>query len=404
MKLRVLPTSLSLKGKRVLVRVDWNIPLKGQAAAEDSLKLERSFATIRDLSKRGAVVLLLTHLGRPKKRDAAYSTKKLAHHATVYSSLPISFLDGAVDRAGDLDRMKKHVEDAKPGTIFLLENVRFLKGEESNDVKLAKAYASLGDLFVNDAFASCHRSHASVVGISKQLPAYAGPSLVMEVSGLEKLITKPKKPFLAIVGGSKLSTKIDVVQALLKKADRVLIGGAMAHAFFVAKKMQIGKSYIEKEGIAAAKKLLKHPKMLLPTDAVVATKIDAKSHPRVVDIGQVKKTDCIGDIGIETMRAWSAEIARAKTIVWNGPLGVTEYPAFSHGSLVIAHALAARSKGSSYGVVGGGDTLPVVLRSGMAEWIDHLSTGGGSMLEFLAHDGKLPGLAPLYGAGKQKKR
>lgn len=404
MKLRVLPTSLSLKGKRVLVRVDWNVPLSGQAAAEDSLKLERSFATIRDLSTRGAIVLLLTHLGRPKGRDTRYSTKKLAHRATVYSGFSIAFLDGAVDRATDLDRMTARVEAAKPGAIFLLENVRFLKGEESNDVKLAKAYASLGDLFVNDAFASCHRSHTSVVGIAKQLPAYAGPSLVREVSGLEKLITKPKKPFLAIIGGSKLSTKIDVVNALLKKADRVLIGGAMAHAFFAAKKVHIGKSYVEKEGIAAAKKLVKQSKILLPTDVVVATKIDAKSHPRVVEIRQLKKTDCIGDIGTETMRAWSAEIKKAKTIVWNGPLGVTEYPAFSHGSLVIAHALAARSRGSSYGVVGGGDTLPVVVQSGMAEWIDHLSTGGGAMLEFLAHDGKLPGFVPLQGTAQKKKR
>jgi phosphoglycerate kinase len=403
MKLRVLPGSASLKGKRVLVRVDWNVPLTGQAAEDDSLKLERSFVTIRDLSKRGAIVLLLTHLGRPKGREEKYSTKKLAHLATVHSGIKISFLDGAVDRPSELAHLKKRIEDAKPGSVFLLENVRFLKGEESNDVKLAKAYASLGDLFVNDAFASCHRVHTSVVGIAKQLSAYAGSSLVMEVSGLEKLITKPKKPFLAIVGGSKLSTKIDVVQALLKKADRVLIGGAMAHAFFAAKKMQIGKSYIEKEGIMAAKKLLKHPNILLPTDAVVATTIDAKSHPRVVEIKQVKKGDCIGDIGTETMRAWSAEIRKAKTIVWNGPLGVTEYPAFSHGSLVISHAFAARSRGSSYGVVGGGDTLPIMLHSGMSEWIDHLSTGGGAMLEFLALEGKLPGLAPLVGGSSKKK-
>lgn len=395
MKLRQLPASTSLKGKRVLVRVDWNIPLKGQAADEDSLKLERSFATIRALSKRGAIVVLLTHLGRPKGRDARFSTKKLAHLATVHSGLRISFLVGAVDRATDCASMKASLEEAKPGSIFLLENVRFLAGEEKNDAKLATAFASLGDLFINDAFASSHRAHASVAGIAKKLPSYAGPMLLAEVAGLEKLLKKPKKPFVAVIGGSKLSTKIEVVKALLAVADRVLIGGAMAHAFFAADKQSIGKSYVERESIAAAKKLRTNSKIRLPVDAVVAKKIDVKSHPRVALIGKLMATESIGDIGTETMRLWSEELRKAKTIMWNGPLGVTEYPAFSHGSLVIAHAIAAQSKGSCYGVVGGGDTLPVMLRSGMAEWVDHLSTGGGAMLEFITLKGRLPGLLPL---------
>ncbi|MFA5935911.1 MAG: phosphoglycerate kinase [Patescibacteria group bacterium] len=400
MKLRVLPASMSLKGKRVIVRVDWNIPIAGKGTEEDSLKMERSFDTIRDFAKRGAVVLLLTHLGRPKKRDVAHSTKKLAHIASVLSGLKIHFVGEAVDDKKDLAKLAKAVQSAKNGSIFLLENVRFLKGEEQNDLKLAKAYASLGDVFVNDAFASCHRAHVSVVGIAKQLPAYAGASLANEVAGLERLLKKPKKPFLAVIGGSKLSTKIDVLTKLLSIADRVLVGGAMAHAFYAAKKMQIGKSYVEKSGIVAARKLLKHPKLVLPVDAVVAKTIDAKAHPYVVPVHKVKKQEMIGDIGTETMMAWSDEIKRAGTIVWNGPLGVTEYGAFSHGSLVIARAIAARSKGKCYGVVGGGDTLPIVLQSGMSEWIDHLSTGGGAMLEFMTMAGKLPGLEALAASKK----
>ncbi|MEO5928117.1 MAG: phosphoglycerate kinase [Patescibacteria group bacterium] len=403
MKLRVLPTSLSLKGKRVVVRVDWNIPLTGQATDDDSLKLERSFATIRNLSERGAVVILLTHLGRPKGREAKYSTKKLAHIATVLSGLKVHFLGDVVDTTSGKKKLEASVCSAKNGEVFLLENVRFYAGEEKNDPKLASAFASLGDFFVNDAFASCHRAHASVVGIAKKMTSYAGPSLVMEVAGLERLLSKPKKPFLAIIGGSKLSTKLDVLAALLKIADRVLVGGAMAHAFFAAKKMQIGKSYIEKEGIAAAKKLLKNPKILLPIDVVVASKIDAKAHPHVVAVTDVKKNEAMGDIGTETMRLWSEEIKKAKTIVWNGTLGVTELPAFSHGSLVVARAIASRSKGPCYGVVGGGDTLPVMLRSGMGEWIDHLSTGGGAMLEFIANSGVLPGITPLIQSPSKKK-
>jgi phosphoglycerate kinase len=403
MKLRQLPATTNLHGKRVLVRVDWNIPLTGRGTEEDSLKMERSFETIRNLSKRGAIVLLMTHLGRPKGRDPKLSTKKLTHIAAGLSGLTIQFLSEDISNASRREVAMKHIAAAKPGSIFLLENVRFLSGEEKNEAALATAFASLGDLFVNDAFASCHRAHVSVVGIAKKLPSYAGPALLAEVAGLERIITKPKKPFVAVVGGAKLSTKIEVLNALLSIADKVLVGGAMAHAFFAAKKLSIGKSYLEKESVAAAKKLLKNPKLVLPTDVVVANKIDAKVHPHVVLVKDIKKSDMIGDIGTDTMQAWANEISKAKTIVWNGPLGVTELPAFSHGSLVIGRMIAARSHGLTYGVVGGGDTLPVMIRSGMSEWIDHLSTGGGAMLEFIAKKGKLPGLMALEGAGVKPK-
>jgi len=394
MKLPVLSSSKNLKGKRVFLRVDWNVPLKGAFAAEDSLKVTRTVSTAKNLAKRGAIVLIATHLGRPKGRDAELSTSKLLPKLKD-SGLEIVFLGDSLDEKAGLKSATDKVNAAKPGTIFLLENVRFYAGEEKNDLKISKAYASLADMFVNDAFASCHRKHSSVVGVAKLLPHFAGPTLVEEVSALSKLLEKPKHPYLAIIGGAKLTTKLPVIEALLKVADKVLIGGAMAHAFFAAKKLEIGKSYVEKEGIAAARKMLKNPKIVLPVDAVVAKKVEPGAKATTANVLKLKKTDAIGDIGPVTMREWSDEIRKAKTIVWNGPLGVADIPAFSHGSMVICRAMAARSRGKAYGVAGGGDTLPVVLSSGMEEWFDHVSTGGGAMLEFIVEKGKLPGLMAL---------
>ncbi len=400
MKLPVLPPSKNLRGKRVFLRVDWNVPLDSgslgsqTAGAEDSLKLERSMATVRSLKERGAIVIVATHLGRPKKRDPKFSTKRLLRLLSE-RGLEVGYLPQDVMTAAGAKDLERIVTKALPGTVFLLENVRYYPGEETNDVKLAKAFAALAEVFVNDAFASCHRKHASVVGVAAQLPHFAGPSLLEEVRALEKVLDKPKKPFVAIVGGAKITTKIGVVNTLLKIADHVCIGGAMATAFFAAQRREIGKSYVEKEGIAGARKLLKNKKIVLPTDVVVSIKIEPNTYARVVDVKNVGKKEMIGDIGPDTMRAWAALIQKAKTIVWNGPMGVAEISTFSHGSLVIGRAIAARSKGSAYGVAGGGDTLPVAMATGMAEWFDHLSTGGGAMLEFIAEKGRLPGLVAL---------
>lgn len=409
MKLRALPSKTSLKGKRVLLRVDWNVPVAGPFSGEKALKLERTFGTIRNLADRGAVVIVMTHLGRPKGRDPKLSTEKLAHIAHGMSDIPIHFCGEALDAPTGLKKAQDLVHVAKPGTVFLLENVRFLKGEETDAPTLAKAYASLGDLFINDAFAASHRKHASVVGVAKLLPSYAGPSLAAEVTALSKLLEKPKRPYIAVVGGAKLTTKLGVLESLLTVADRVLVGGAMAHPFFAAKKLKIGKSLIEKKGIVIAKKLLKNPKLALPTDAVVSLKLDPKK-AHVVFLNGVKATEVIGDIGTETMMTWSLWLKKAKTVVWNGPVGVAEIPTFSHGSLVLARVIASKSKGPCFGVVGGGDTLPVVAKSGMGEWFDHISTGGGAMLEFIAKKGDLPGLRVLREtahaaskAGKKKK-
>ena len=394
MKLRLLPPKTSLKGKRVLLRVDWNVPLTGSFAGEKALKLERTFGTIRNLADRGAVVVMMTHLGRPKGRDMKFSTEKLAHIAHGMSDIPIHFCGEALDTPAGLKKAQEMIHVAKPGTVFLLENVRFLKGEETDAPGIAKALASLGDIFVDDAFAASHRAHASVVGVAKILPSFAGPSLAEEVAALSRLLEKPKRPYIAVVGGAKLSTKLGVLEALLKVADRVLVGGAMAHPFFVAKGIKIGKSFTEKGGAAIAKKLMRNPKLALPTDAVVAPKLDPKK-AHVVPIKEIKANEVIGDIGTETMMTWAAWLKKANTIAWNGPVGVAEIPTFSHGSLLLARVIASRSKGSCFGVVGGGDTLPIVAKSGMGEWFDHVSTGGGAMLEFIAKKGSLPGLRVL---------
>lgn len=395
MKLPILSPSKSVHGKRVFLRVDWNVPLDAGFGAEDSLKLSRSIETVKMLKERGAIVLIATHLGRPKGKDPKLSTKRLLRLLSLEHGLEVGHLPYALDIPHSLAQVSAIVSKALPGTVFLLENVRFSEGEEKNDAKLAKAYASLVDIFVNDAFASSHRSHASVVGIAKLLPHFAGPTLVDEVKALEKVIEKPKKPYVAFVGGAKITTKIEVVNALLQIADHVCIGGAMAHAFFVAQKREIGKSYVEKEGVAVAKKLLKNKKIHLPVDVIVSKKIEAHAYARVAPITGVLKSEMIGDIGPQTMREWSGLIAQAKTLVWNGPMGVAEIPAFSHGSLTIGRAIASRSKGKAYGVAGGGDTLPVALSTGMSEWFDHLSTGGGAMLEFIVKKGKLLGLLSL---------
>ncbi|MBD3251146.1 phosphoglycerate kinase [Candidatus Uhrbacteria bacterium] len=395
MKLKQLSKSTSLKGKRILVRVDWNVPLPANASSGKARKITRTIPFLRELQKRGATVLIMTHLGRPKGREMKYSTKGLARAVKAYTDLPVEYLNVDLSTSGGAKAFKTDVDTLKPKSIVCLENVRFQPGEVQNDAKLAKRYADAADLYINDAFASCHRAHASVVGIGKSVPTYAGPGLVAEVTALHKLLQKPRKPYYAFIGGAKLSTKLPVIEQLLKIADKVFIGGAMAHPFFVAQKYGVGKSLMEPDGVKIAKKLLKNKKIVVPTDVIVGPKIAAGVTVRRAAVNGVKKTERIGDIGTETVMEWVDELNHAETIVWNGPFGVTELPAFSHGSLVIAKALAIRSKGRPYVVVGGGDTLPVVAKTGMDDLYDFVSTGGGAMLEFISKKGKLPGFVPL---------
>ncbi|MBD3281595.1 phosphoglycerate kinase [Candidatus Uhrbacteria bacterium] len=393
--LPALNKKASLRGKKVLLRVDWNIPLHDVPTEGDLLKIERSAETIKWLKRQGAVTIVLTHLGRPKSKDDSLSTVRLLPFAEAYLEDPLMFCGEDIEAEEGLIAVKQCIDSTKNGGVVLLENVRFYAGEETNDKKLAALYASLADIFINDAFASCHRKHASVAAIAKLLPHYAGPALQEEVAAASKLLGKPKKPFVAVIGGAKLSTKLPVINSLLKKADHILIGGAMAHAFLKAKRVEVGKSYLEEGSVKLARKLIKNKRIHLPEDALAAKALKEGASPRRASIKDISKSEKIGDIGPITMQKWSALIKNAQTILWNGPVGITELPAFSHGSMVIGYAVASRSKGKAYGVVGGGDTIPVALATGMDEWFDHISTGGGALLEFIATGGKVPGLTSL---------
>jgi 3-phosphoglycerate kinase len=262
-------------------------------------------------------------------------------------------------------------------------------------ISIAKAWASLGDIFINDAFAASHRAHASVVGVAKLLPSYAGPSFVQEVERLGRLLEKPSSPFVAIIGGKKLSTKIPVLKELLARCDRVLVGGAMATPFLAAQKLQVGKSYLEKASITEAGKLLKKSGLLLPVDVMVADKLVTSPKLKRVTVDAVGKKDIIVDIGPATLAQWATIIAGAKTILWNGPVGWTECKPCGSGSRFIARMIGTRAKGPAFGVAGGGDTLPVLADTKAAKWFDFISTGGGAMLEFIAQKGRLPGITAL---------
>lgn len=396
--LPTLSAKNALRGKKILLRVDWNIPLHQVPTEGDLLKIERSVETINWLKRQGARILVITHLGRPKGHDKKLSTVRLMPFAEAYLGSPVMFCGEDLETEEGRLEIKDTIKASKNGDVLLLENVRFYAGEEKDDKALAELYASLADIYINDAFASSHRKHVTVSCVTKYLPHYAGLSLVSEVAAVSKIISKPKKPFVAIIGGAKLSTKMPVISALVKKADKVLIGGAMAHPFLKAKRMEIGKSFIEDGSVALASKLVKDKKILLPEDAIVAKSINSKSVVRSSRLKDIKKTEMIGDIGPNTMRSWSSIIKTAQTILWNGPLGVADIPAFSHGSLVVGYAVASRSHGKAYGVVGGGDTIPVALATGMDDWFDHISTGGGALLEFISTGGKLPGLTALLSA------
>ena len=384
------------------VRVDWNIPLHAGMSMEESLKLTRSYPLLEQLRASGAITLLLTHRGRPRGRVASLSTKPLAALVSKHSGLSVQYLNTDLSSAKGRVRYERDLDQFLPGDVVLLENVRFQKGEETCAASLVKAYAEHADAFINDAFASSHRPHATVTGLARALPSFAGPALCAEVDALSTVVKNGKhhRPFVAVIGGAKLTTKLPLIRSLLTTADKVLVGGAMAHPFLAAKRIPIGTSYLEKGSTAPARALMNHKRLMLPVDVVLQGKRAAR--PRAVSIRTVGRTDTIMDIGPETMRVWAAEIRNAKMIVWNGPMGKAEESAYAHGSLLIGRAIAARSQGKAFGVAGGGDTLPVVAQTGMQEWFDFVSTGGGAMLEYLASRGRLPGLAVLQGKDKHR--
>jgi len=381
-------TDLDVKGKRVLVRVDFNVPIKDGKVTDDT-RITAALPTIQYLLDNGAAVILCSHLGRPKEGpDPAYSMKPVAEHLATLISAPVKFAEDCIGPVAE-----KAAAELKPGEVLVLENTRFHPEETKNDPAMAKALASLADLYVNDAFGSAHRAHASTAGVAEYLPSAAGFLMEKEIRYLGNAIADPVRPFVAILGGAKISDKIGVINNLLSKADKILIGGGMANTFLAAKGYQMGDSLVEAEVIDQAKELLEKSagKLVLPVDLVIADAFDAEANMKVIPVGDVPAGWRVLDIGPETVKAFGAEIASAGTVVWNGPMGVFEFPRFAEGTYGVAKAVA-NSKAIS--IIGGGDSVAAINQSGLSDKITHISTGGGASLEML--EGlELPGVALL---------
>jgi phosphoglycerate kinase len=385
-----------LRGKKALVRVDFNVPLTDDLKVADDTRIVESLPTIRKILKDGGSAILMSHLGRPKgKFNPEYSLKPVAHHLGILLNMPIKFAPDCIGRS-----VKQMVDELKPGEILLLENLRFYAQEEQNDEAFAKELAALGDLYVNDAFGSAHRAHASTEGITRFLkPSVAGYLLRKEIEYLSKAVANPGRPYIAIMGGAKISGKIDVIENLLPKIDALIIGGGMAFTFFQAQGHEIGDSLVEQEKIPLAKKILdeckaRHMRLILPVDAVVADRLDNDANRKIVSITKIPAGWRGLDIGPETVKIINMEVRRAKTIVWNGPMGVFEMPNFANGTLEVARLLAEATKAGATTIVGGGDSAAAIAQAGLESAVSHVSTGGGASLEFL--EGKtLPGLAAL---------
>jgi len=388
--LRSLP-SAALDGRRALVRVDFNVPLK-DGKVTDATRLRASLPTITYLREKGARLVLLSHLGRPKGPDPSQSLRPVAAELERLLGAPVTFIpDPAAPDAVTVTRRLPR------GGVALVENTRFHPGEEKNDPELAKTFAALGDLYVNDAFGSAHRAHSSTAAVAALLkPAVSGFLMEKELEYLGGALENPKRPFVAVLGGAKVSGKIDLIEHLLPRVDAILVGGAMACTFFRAMGLETGNSLVEADRVELAKDLMAKAgdKLVLPKGAVIAQKLEAGVETRAVSRDKIPAGWAMYDIDPETERDFAARIQGAKTVVWNGPMGVFETPPFDHGTLAVARALAdATAKGVTT-IVGGGDSAAAVAQAGLEDKMSHVSTGGGASLEFL--EGKvLPGVAAL---------
>lgn len=382
-----------VRGKRALVRVDFNVPLDGDGNVTDDTRIRASLPTLRLLLDRGARPIVLSHLGRPKgKPDPKYSLQPAAVRLQELMGCTVNFVEST-----DSDEAIQACRTVKDGEILVLENTRFLGGEEKNDERLARSLAELGDFFVNDAFGSAHRAHASTVGVAEHLrPAVAGLLMELELEYLGGALSNPKKPFIAILGGAKISGKIDVIEQLLPKVDGLLIGGAMACTFYRAMGLETGKSLVEEDRVSMAKDLLARAgmRLTLPHDAMVAPSLERAKEAKAVARTAIPKDQAMFDIGPQTMASYARAIATAKTIIWNGPMGVFETPPFDAGTRAIADAMASATAKGAITIVGGGDSAAAVSEAGLETKMSHVSTGGGASLEFLEGK-KLPGVEIL---------
>jgi len=389
MKIATLKKIKSLKNKKVFLRVDFNVALDNGKVKED-YRIVAGLETINFLLAKGAKIIIATHLGEPKGLpEDKYSVKPVALRLKSLLKKPVKFLPETVG-----PKVVKEIAKLKSGEIIMLENLRFNAGELSNDSKFAKELAQLADIYVNDAFAVCHREQASVSAIKKYLPSYAGLLLEKEINALNKIL-KPKKPLVVIMGGSKISTKAPLISKMYSLASHILLGGALANNFFKFQNLEIGKSLYDADSLIYVKKFFKgkklQPKIIIPIDLVIKTKAGMA---RVCKPNEVKKGESILDIGPNTISLYASYIKAAQTLVWNGPLGKFEEPSYKQGTLSIARLVASRSSGKAYGLVGGGETVEALKLTKMEEYVDWVSTAGGAMLTFLG-GGKMPGLTKI---------
>ena len=386
---------LDVKGKRVLVRADLNVPV-ADGKVTDATRIERQAPTIRDLAQAGARVVVLSHFDRPKgKVVPSMSLKVLVEPLSKAVGRPVAFADDCIG-----PEAQAAVAALKDGDVLLLENTRFHKGEEENDPAMAKELAALGDLYVNDAFSAAHRAHASTEGVARLLPNAAGRSMQAELSHLQKALGNPERPLLAVVGGAKVSTKIALLENLVARVETLVIGGAMANTFLAAEGIAVGKSLYEADHLETARKIIHAANesgavILLPTDVVVAKEFKAGAAHRVIPVGQIGADEMVLDVGPDSIKAFENRLNGTRTLVWNGPFGAFETPPFDAGTVAAAKAVAVKTKkGQLLSVAGGGDTVAALAHAGVEDDFTYVSTAGGAFLEWL--EGKtLPGVEAL---------
>ena len=379
---------IDVQGKKILVRVDFNVPIKDGKVGDDT-RIRAAMPTLDYLLENGSALILCSHLGRPKGQPLPeYSLKPVADYLATLLNKPVSFAEDCIGPVAE-----SAASALKPGDVLVLENTRYYVGETKNDPAISKGLAALADVYVNDAFGSAHRAHSSTEGVTQYLPAVAGFLLEKEIKYLGQAVAAPEKPFVAILGGAKISDKIGVIKNLLTKADSILIGGGMANTFFKAQGYPVADSLVEDEALETAREILSNAgaKFRLPVDVVIADAFAADAAYKTMPTGPIPDGWRILDIGPETMVHYGMVIRDAKTVVWNGPMGVFEFPEFAKGTLGIAQAAA---ESDAVTIVGGGESVAAVKQSGLADKITHISTGGGASLEML--EGKtLPGVAAL---------